>query len=131
MTLTPFLAASTLVQVHILAGLLAILLGVYQLARPKGDSIHRKLGYVWIALLLVDAATAWFLYSMPGFRMKNPVHLLSVLAPLFVVAGVMTARLHYRKLHGAIMMLTFFLYMVVVFALTFNPGRVMNLIMKG
>jgi uncharacterized membrane protein len=44
--------------VHILAGGLAIVLGLYLLATPKDDARHRRRGRVFVALTLVVCSTA-------------------------------------------------------------------------
>ena len=46
MSLEPLLAAAPVVQIHAFAAMSAFVLGVIQLAAPKGTLPHRTLGYI-------------------------------------------------------------------------------------
>ena len=46
MNITPVLNASVVIQLHLLAALLALVLGAVQLAAAKGTASHRRLGYL-------------------------------------------------------------------------------------
>lgn len=41
------------VQVHLGAALVALILGAVVLVRPKGTPVHKAMGRVWVALLVV------------------------------------------------------------------------------
>ena len=55
MTLAPFVAAPTVVQLHVLAAVAAFALGVVQLVAPKNAAPHRVFGWLWVALLATVA----------------------------------------------------------------------------
>ena len=62
MTLQPLLAASWVVQVHMVALVLALFVGTWQffLSR-KGAAAHRALGAVFIALMVIMALVSLFI----------------------------------------------------------------------
>ena len=64
MTLDPLLAAPLVVQVHAFAAMAAFVLGIVQLAGPKGTLPHRTLGYIWVGLMLVVAASSFAIQGM-------------------------------------------------------------------
>ena len=53
MNITPVLNASVVIQLHLLAALLALGLGAVQLAAAKGTASHRRLGYLWAGMMAV------------------------------------------------------------------------------
>ena len=52
MSLAPLLDAAPAIPLHAFAAMTAFLLGVVQLAAPKGTLPHRTLGWVWISLMV-------------------------------------------------------------------------------
>jgi uncharacterized membrane protein len=48
MSLQPLLDAVTPIPLHALAAMAAFVLGVVQLAAPKGTLPHRTLGWIWV-----------------------------------------------------------------------------------
>jgi uncharacterized membrane protein len=51
-SLAPLLNADWHLQVHALAAMAAVVLGLAQFAGTKGTTPHRPLGFVWVALML-------------------------------------------------------------------------------
>lgn len=74
-----FASATPSTQLHVGAGVLAVLLGLLQLASPKGTLRHRALGYAWLATMAALCASA--------LVMKERFGLLQILA--LVVLGLM------------------------------------------
>jgi uncharacterized membrane protein len=60
MNLAPLLDASAAIQIHAFAAMSAFGLGVYQLARAKGTPHHRLTGWIWVSLMVVVAASAFW-----------------------------------------------------------------------
>lgn len=56
MTLTPILEASTIIQLHLLAALLALVLGPVILWGRQRRPMHRWLGYLWVSAMLLRRA---------------------------------------------------------------------------
>lgn len=82
MTLEPLLNASPAIQIHVATVLPAALLGAHLLLRPKGTPRHRLLGKIWMALMVVTAASTFFIHELNMFFGFSPIHLLSI-ATLF------------------------------------------------
>ena len=102
-------------------GTLAIALAIspIMLLRTKGDPLHRKLGYVWIAAMVVTAIDSFFIRDLNngGF---SPIHLLSVLTLYVSWRIVVTARQGNHVAHrkhvqgivlGALIIAGFFTFM--------------------
>jgi uncharacterized membrane protein len=87
MSLGPLLNAPHVVQFHAFAAIAAFLLGVVQLAAPKGTLPHRTLGWIWVALLLAISGSSFFIYgdSYRLWRSFSPIHLLSVFTPVMLL----------------------------------------------
>ena len=64
MTLEPLLAASWLIQVHVATVVPAAVLGLWLiLASRKGSLLHRRAGYVYIALMTMTSVVAIWIYD--------------------------------------------------------------------
>ncbi len=94
-----------LVWVHLASILAATALTPVMLLRRKGTTSHRKLGYVWVAAMLLTAVTSLFFNTgRPGgmgvFTGNfSPIHLLSVFVLAMVPMIVVRARRHDRVGH--------------------------------
>ena len=62
----------------------AFVLGVVQLAGPKGTLPHRTLGYIWVGLMLVVAASSFAIQGMRQLGPFSAIHLLSVMVVVLV-----------------------------------------------
>ena len=51
MSLAPLLNAAPAIPVHAFAAMAVFVLGVVQLAAPKGTLPHRTLGWIWFSLI--------------------------------------------------------------------------------
>jgi uncharacterized membrane protein len=83
-----------LLSVHIACSLSAVVLGGVMLARRKGTSSHRRLGWAWVALMAGSALTSVFigegrLLGVPGL---TPIHGFTVLVAVMLPLGVAHAR---------------------------------------
>ena len=58
------LSAPWHIQLHVVAALSALGLGIVQFSAPKGTIPHRTLGYIWIALMFATATTAIFIRNI-------------------------------------------------------------------
>jgi uncharacterized membrane protein len=131
MSLDPLLAAPIVVQVHAFAAMAAFVLGVVQLAGPKGTLPHRTLGYVWVGLMLVIAASS---FAIQGLRQLGPfsaIHLLSVMVLVLAPMAVLAARRHKVSTHSRAMISIFTGALVVAGLFTLVPGRIMHRVVFG
>ncbi len=68
-SLHPLLSASWRYQVHAFLAFFALVLGVVQLVWPKGSTLHRGLGYGWVACMAIIALSS----LLPGRIMHHVV----------------------------------------------------------
>ncbi len=91
---------SPAVQAHLLMAASALLLGPVVLSRRKGTAPHRRLGYLWVLLMLGAAISSLFIrdFRLPNIAGYTPIHLLTLLvfggvggAMLAVIKGRISA----------------------------------------
>jgi uncharacterized membrane protein len=118
------------VQIHAGCATLALILGVVQLAGPKGTTVHRTLGWTWVLLMTLVAASSFLIHALnPGGF--SPIHLLSLFVLFGLPMGVIAARQGRIDRHAGWMTGVFFFGLIVAGAFTFIPGRVMFRLLLG
>ncbi|HEY8334870.1 MAG TPA: DUF2306 domain-containing protein [Tardiphaga sp.] len=133
MSLQPLFDAAAPIPLHALAAMAAFVLGVVQLAAPKGRLPHRVLGWIWVALMATVAISSFWIHghSFRLWRSWSPIHLLSILVPVMLVLAVIRARRHHVRAHAIFMTSIFTGALVVAGLFTLVPGRIMNTAMFG
>ena len=86
----------TLLYVHIVAGLSAILAGTVALSATKGGTLHRRAGVVFVAAMVVMGSMGAIIAAT---KLHQPFQKFNVMAGTFTVYLVATALLTVR--HGA------------------------------
>jgi uncharacterized membrane protein len=131
MTLAPLLAASPAIQIHAFAAMGAFVLGVVQLAAPKGTLPHRTIGFIWVALMVLVAVSSAWVHQIKLWGPWSPIHLLSILTLILLPIGVWRAHQHDVRLHQRTMLGLFFGALVIAGLFTLLPGRVMHAVAFG
>ena len=131
MTLTPLLAAPTLVQVHALAAVAALALGPLQFALPKGTGSHRPLGYAWVALMALIATSAFGITGVAGEGRYSYIHLIAAATLACLPLAVWRARRHRIDAHKWSMIALYAGALVITGAFTLLPGRLMHAVVFG
>ena len=131
MTLAPLLAAAPVIQLHAFAAIAAFTLGVVQLAAPKGTLPHRTVGWTWVVLMTVIAASSFFIHSIRLWGPFSPIHLLSIFTLAVLPRAVLNAHRHKVEAHRNAMLGLFFGALVIAGAFTFLPGRIMHAVAFG
>lgn len=133
MNLAPLTNAPFAIQLHAYAALAAFVLGTVQLARVKGTTQHRALGYTWVALMLVIAISSFWIHgeSLRIWGTWSPIHLLSILALLMLPAAIYFARVHRVRGHKLTMLGLFAGALVIAGIFTLVPGRIMHRVVFG
>ncbi len=126
MTLEPLLQASPAIQTHAFAASAAFVLGIAQLAAPKGVTLHRVMGWSWVALMVVVAVSSFWIREIKLWGDWSPIHLLSIFALIMLPLGVAYARRHRVRGHRITMISIFVGALVIAGLFTFVPGRIMN-----
>lgn len=71
---------------HIAAAVAAMLLGLLVLFRRKGTRSHRRLGYAYVAAMMVLNLSAFGMYRL--FGIFGPFHIAAVVSTLTIAAGM-------------------------------------------
>ncbi|RYD47107.1 MAG: hypothetical protein EOP60_18020 [Sphingomonadales bacterium] len=86
------------VWAHLATILVALALTPSMLLRPRGDRLHRRLGWLWCAAMLLTAALSFLVHtSRPGGY--SVIHILSAWVLIQVPLLVWRARTHNVKAH--------------------------------
>ena len=75
--------------IHSVAGILSIILGAIVLLRTKGGTIHRRVGYFYVACMVVLNSTAFAIYRV--FDGIGPFHAFAVVCVISLIQGVFAA----------------------------------------
>ena len=130
-SLAPLLDAAPAIPLHAFAAVTAFLLGVVQLAAPKGTLPHRTLGWVWISLMMLVAVSSFWIHDIRLVGPWSPIHLLSIFTLVVIPIGAWMAHRHRVADHRRIMILTFSGALVIAGVFTLVPGRIMHKVLFG
>lgn len=130
-TLEPLWQADRVVVAHAAMAVAALGLGAVQLAAPKGTMPHRMIGYVWAGLLMLVAASSFFIHQIRQVGPFSWIHVLSAYTLVAVPLAVRAARRHEVRNHMWWMIGLFFGALVVTGAFTLTPYRLMNAVVFG
>jgi uncharacterized membrane protein len=125
MNLAPLSAAPLAIQLHAYAALAAFVLGIVQLARVKGTTSHRQLGYIWVGLMLAVAISSFWIHNLRGWEPWSPIHLLSIFTLVMLPYGIAMARMGIMRGHKLTMLGLFGGALVIAGIFTLAPGRIM------
>ena len=131
MDLAPLTNATVAIQLHAYAALGAFALGIVQLAAPKGTIPHRTLGYLWVALMLAVALSAFWIHEIRLWGPWSPIHLLAIFTLVMLPFAVYSARSHDVRRHQRAMLGLFFGALIIAGAFTLVPGRIMHKVVFG
>ena len=131
MSLAPLLEASGTIPLHAFAAMAAFALGIVQFTAPKGTLPHRTVGWVWVGLMAVVAASSFWIHEIRLLGPWSPIHLLSIFTLIVLPTAVWRARRHRVADHRRIMILIFVGALVIAGLFTFLPGRVMHAVVFG
>ena len=117
------------VAIHLVAALVSVVLGAWQLLAQRIGHRHRGVGYVWIAAMAVTALSSFWLKSplgrdwLDGFSF---IHGLSLCTLVSLVIAVNLARQRKIEAHRRWMQTTFISLIVAGLLAAASPGRVLN-----
>ena len=78
MSLAPLLDAAPAIPLHAFAAMAAFALGLVQFAAPKGTLPHRTVGWIWVGLMAIVAASSFWIHEIRLLGPWSPIHLLSI-----------------------------------------------------
>jgi uncharacterized membrane protein len=131
MSLAPLLDAAPAIPVHALAAMAALVLGIVQLAGPKGTLPHRTLGWIWVGLMVTVAASSFWIHQIQLLGPWSPIHLLSIMVLILLPIAVIAARRHHVRRHRRTMIGIFAGGLVIAGLFTLLPGRIMHAVIFG
>lgn len=117
-------------QLHIAAATLALVIGVVLLAGIKGNRLHRTLGWTWAAAMATVAVSSFFIRDMNDGAFSL-IHLLSGWTLIVLPMGLYAARRHEVARHRGRMTGLFVGALLIAGLFTFMPGRLMWRVFLG
>lgn len=126
MTFAPLFAAPPAVITHAVAAMTAFVLGSVQIALPKGTFSHRTMGWIWVILMAVVAASSFLIHTICQVGAFSLIHGLSIVTLVALPVAVMHARNHRIGDHRRVMLLLFAGALLVAGVFTLWPGRIMH-----
>ena len=126
MTLEPLLSASPVIILHAFAAMGAFLVGVVQLAGPKGTTVHRTLGWIWVLTMTTIAISSFWIHGIKQFGNYSWIHGLSIFVLVMLPLAVLAARQHRVSAHRRTMLGLFLGALVIAGLFTLVPGRIMH-----
>jgi uncharacterized membrane protein len=126
MTLAPLLDAPALIQLHVAAALLSVVLGPVAILRRSRDILHRVVGRVWVVSMAITAGSSFWISENPMIGPFSVIHILSVITLFGLVGAVHAIRAGDVARHGAIMRALYAQALMLAGAFTFLPGRWMS-----
>jgi uncharacterized membrane protein len=138
MSFDPLLEAPPIIQIHAFGAMAAFVLGLVQIIAPKGTLPHKTLGVLWIAVMIVVAASSAFILrpappGTPYWERLSFIHLFIPITAFGLVSGI---RLLLRggpalKRHSWPFISVFAGGLIIAGVLAFLPGRIMHEVMFG
>jgi uncharacterized membrane protein len=119
--LSPLLAQSALVQFHVATVLIALALGPVQFVLPKGNGLHRVLGWTWAVAMFATALATFFIRDMRDGQF-SPIHIFSLMAFVGVPFALWLARV--KAMSHARAMVGLYIGLVIAGLTAIAPGRV-------
>ncbi len=117
------------VYVHLFAAVSAMLIGAFQLLRPKGTGSHRAIGWIWATLMMTVAVSSLWI---PAFLHFGWIHLFTLLVLIMLPVALWRAQHGNIEGHRKAMRGLYFGGVVIAGIFTFLPGRLLgNLVWKG
>jgi uncharacterized membrane protein len=129
-SLDPLLSAPTLTQIHVACALVAIVVGAVQLSGRKGTDLHRILGWTWVAVISVVAATSIFMRDLNDGGL-SVTHLFTAWTVVALPLGIMAARRGSILRHRAFMIGLYIGGLVIAAFFTLTPGRLLHKVLFG
>ena len=127
-------SASLPIKLHLGFAVVALLLGGIQLLGKKGTALHKLLGRIWVAQMLVICLSSfWIRELMPDSKVfgYSPIHLLSIFVLVQMVRGVYFATVGNIAKHRQVMVSSYVGGLLIAGAFTFYPGRLLYVIFFG
>ncbi len=127
--LSALMSASLPTKLHVATILPAFVIGTWLIAASKkGAPLHRKLGWLFLALMTVSATTTLFIHEVNpnGVLGLSVIHLFVPLTFFGVAGAILGVRTHNIRRHRNATIGLYVGGLLIAGALTFAPGRIMH-----
>jgi uncharacterized membrane protein len=134
MNFEPIAAASPQIQIHLFAALFAFVVGTIILLNRKGTNVHKAMGWTFVVLMALTAASAIFIRrteGIPNIAGFTPIHLFVALTAVSLPMAIVNIKRGRVRAHAASMIGLFIGALVIAGALTLLPGRIMHSVFFG
>ncbi|MFM8606905.1 MAG: DUF2306 domain-containing protein [Hyphomicrobiales bacterium] len=131
MTLAPLLAAGPVIQFHVVAVSLTIMLTLIQLLLERGSDLHRRVGRVWMIAMALTALSSFFISTIHWIGPFSPLHILSIANLAGLAYAYRAARRGHAKAHSIAMISLVISALVLPGIFTLFPGRIMYRVVFG
>ncbi len=125
MNLAPILTAAPAIQLHIITVIIALISTALILPMRKGTGIHRKVGWVWAASMIVTSITTFWINSFDFAWGFSPIHIFSIVVLFNVPYAIISIRRGNVEAHKKAMIGTVIGALGIAGLFTFTPGRIM------
>jgi len=130
MNINVFQEASTVIQIHMVAACVALILGIIMFVRRKGTPSHKMIGKLFVGLMLITAISAIFIRhinngSFSWIHIFVPVTLFAAWEAIYFIRKGNVKR-HKRAVKGM-----FFGALLIPGIFSFLPGRIMYKLFFG
>lgn len=112
------------VLIHLVAAVTALALGALNLLRPKGTRTHRRLGWIWVALIAIAALSSFWIFGLRHGAGPSWIHVLSVWTLIALACAIVAIRRGKVRTHKAFM-IGVFLGLVGAGVGALAPGRLL------
>ncbi|MBW8619208.1 MAG: DUF2306 domain-containing protein [Hyphomicrobiales bacterium] len=131
MTLSPLLAAGPVIQFHVVAVSLTILLTLIQLLLERGSDWHRRVGRVWMIAMALTALSSFFISTIQWIGPFSPLHLLSIISLISLLIAYRAAHRGDVKSHSRTLLSLVIFALIIPGIFTLFPGRLMYRVVFG
>ena len=124
----------TLMYAHLITVVPCIFLGAYGLMAKKGTRIHKRLGKIYMVLMLITAIITLFMPALVGGRFLNHfgwIHLFSFLTLWTVPTAYTAIKKGKVKAHQRKMILLYIGAIGIAGGFTLTPGRYLHTLFFG
>ena len=125
------LTADPVIELHIICGVTALIVGPFALYGKRRGALHGAIGYFWVFSMLLLAGTSFFTEGLAVFGRFGPIHLLSLFAIWSVFEAMRQIYLGNSALHRRIMHNLYWYGLVIAGLVNFLLGRVTNRVFLG
>jgi uncharacterized membrane protein len=131
MSFAPLLDVAPAIPLHAFAAMAAFAIGLVQFVAPKGTLPHRTLGWIWVALMVLVAASSFWINTIRLVGPFSAIHLLSIFTLVMVPLAVWKAHTHQVAAHRWTMISIFTGALLIAGLFTLVPGRIMHRVVFG